>query len=91
MATLPTFDDLSDEQIAHIMDAFKPYETASEEECKLEYLRWLRSKVLPEVQRRLYIRLHSGMEEKEQEIKDKSNFAIPDLEAVEQSVEGAGQ
>lgn len=92
MATLPTFVDLEDEQVAHILDAFRPYPDATDEECEVEYLKWLRAKVLPEVQRRLYIRLHSGMEEKERELVVRTNTALPNLEATEEpSEEGVEQ
>lgn len=80
MATLPTFTDLDDEQVAHILDAFRPYPDATDEECEVEFLKWIRARLLPEVQRRLYLRLHSGMEEKEREIVVKTNTALPSLE-----------
>jgi hypothetical protein len=86
MASLPTYDDLTDEQVATILDAFRPYDTASDDEAVTEFLRWLRANILADVQRRLYIKLHSGMGEQEQAIVERAQSAIPDPHAVEEPV-----
>lgn len=82
MADLPSFDGLSKAQVSLILNSFKPHEGASNDEAIAEYKRWLRGKLLAEVQRRLYFKLHADLAPQEQEIIKKVQGLLPDPDAA---------
>jgi hypothetical protein len=55
MASLPTFDDLTNAQLQVLINAFKPSPDATPEMTKRAYLNWLKVTLTTEVQRRTLV------------------------------------